>query len=507
MEKRSWGLLIAFTTLVLVSGAMNLLTLSSQSIRLDEAQSLWVATKSVSGIFAWIAEDVHVPLYHVLLHFWIQIFGTDIFMSRLLSLLFYLATVPALYKLAKESSNTRVALVTVALFSLSPFMAWYSSEARMYTLFTFVTTLNNIYFLRFVRSEGKESKFAFFVSSVVGMYTHYFFLFLLLSQFVYLLLTIFTRIYTSGEFGKVRLISLFLKFRGIIFIYLALAGGAFITLVPWILYVFQLGSASNMQPLIPRPTSFNLFQTIVQFLFGFQNQSVQAFIIALWPLSLVMLFLIFTKRKKAPAERLEYFALVTILPIVVVFLISFVRPIFLSRYLILVTPTLFFVLSWSFLSYSRKVARGFVLVTLLVMGFLSIYQDTSAMTPVREDYSSVATYLTTYTTPRDIIAVSAPFTVYPIEYTYQGQARISTIPEWDRYLEGQIPTFDEGKLDKQIEDYKKQYVRIYLVLSYDQGYEKKIRDYMDTHYEIYKVLKFSPGLEVRSYILRYDVAP
>jgi mannosyltransferase len=504
-EKQSWGLLIAFTTLIVVSGALNLFALNNQSIRLDESQSLWVATKSVPTIFQFVAQDVHVPLYLTLLHFWIQFFGTDIVVSRILSLIFYIATLPFLYILAKESSSKKVALVTVALFALSPFVAWYSNEARMYTLFTLVTTINHIYFLRFIRSGGATSKFAYFVSAVFGLYTHYFFLFLLFSQGVFVLFNVFVRMYQDEKFGKKSLLALFTTHRGVFWKFVGLVFSALAFLAPWVIYVYNQGSASNMQPMIQRPTSFNIFQTVVQFLFGFQNQSIQAFIIALWPLSLVMLFLLFTKRRKVPVQTIEYFGLVTVLPIVVVFFISFIRPIFLSRYLILVTPTLFFVLSWSFLSYSQKIARAFVICMLAVMSFLTIYQDTSAMTPVREDYSSVSEYLSSYATARDLIAVSAPFTVYPIEYSYLGQSRIVTIPEWDRYVQGPIPEFKPDKLEKQIESYKKQYVRIYVVLSYDQGYEDDIREYMDTHYEIYKTKEFSPGLEVRSYVLRYDV--
>lgn len=504
MKKRSWGLLISFTLLIVLSCTINLLSLNDQSIRLDESQSLWTATKSIPALAKHLAEDVHVPLFFIILHFWTLFFGTDIFVARIPSLIFYIATFPFIYTLAKESSNKKVALVTVAVFSLSPFVAWYSNEARMYTLFTLITTLNHIFFLRFYRSEGKKYKFAYFITSVLGIYTHYFFFFLLFSQGVYVLTNILVSIYKDSEFGKASLWKMFNKHKGVFWVYLGLVGSTFMTMVPWGIYVLKLNAANNASPLIARPTSFNIFQTIVQFIFGFQNQTIQAFIIALWPLSLVMLFLLFTKRKKIPSQAMEYFGLVTVLPIILVFFISFIRPIFLSRYLILVTPTLFFILSWSFMSYSGKVARLFVITILSTMAFLSLYQNISAATPVKENYMGVSRYLGKNTTPQDIIAVSAPFTVYPIEYSYLGQARIATIPEWDRYVSGTIPDFSIDKLDAQIKEYKKQYTHVYVVLSYDQGYEKKIVDYMDKNYEIYKVVQFSPGLQIRSYVLRYD---
>jgi hypothetical protein len=42
----------------------------NQSLRLDESQSLWQSGRSAADILTIVAQDVHVPLYHELLHFW-----------------------------------------------------------------------------------------------------------------------------------------------------------------------------------------------------------------------------------------------------------------------------------------------------------------------------------------------------------------------------------------------------------------------------------------------------
>jgi uncharacterized membrane protein len=505
MKNRNVVLIVSFVVLIAVSCAVSFFTLYSQSIRLDESQSIWASTKSVEQVLLYTAQDVHVPLYPLLLHFWMQLFGTTIIVVRLLSFLFFLLTLPVLYRFAKESSMPSVALLTVALFTLSPFVVWYSNEARMYTLFTFVTSLNHLYFLRMVRSDGKASKFGYFLSTILGVYTHYFFFFMLFTQGLFALGRALSRAYSDERFGKMPFVRLVWQYKRFPLIWLSVVLSSLVFFVPYFGYVLYLGSASNTQPLIPRPTSFNLFQTFVQFLFGFQNQAIQTFIIALWPLSLFMLFLLFTKRKRLSVQSIGYFGFVTIIPIALVFLVSFIRPIFLSRYLIMVTPTLFFIIAWTLLSYSRKVSTILVISFMALLSGLAFVQNISASTPVKEDYVSVAEYLSQNATPKDIVVVSAPFTVYPIEYSYEGSARISTIPDWDRYVTGAIPAFDEKKMVTQIDGYKKQYKKIYMVLSYDQGYEDKIRQYMDTHYEMYRLKKFSPGLELRVYVLRYDI--
>jgi hypothetical protein len=131
-----------------------------------------------------------------------------------------------------------------------------------------------------------------------------------------------------------------------------------------------------------------------------------------------------------------------------------------------------------------------------------IVQTTSAATPVRENYEGVSNYLEAKATPEDVIAVSAPFTLYPLEYTYTGTTKLTSIPQWDRYSSGAIPPFSVAELDKQVQVDKKQYNRLFLVLSYDQGYEESIRKYFD-HYQLIESKTFSPKLEVRVYKLRY----
>lgn len=491
--------------IILAASGVSLFTLFNQSIRLDESQSIWLASKPVDALLKLTSEDVHVPLYSAILHLWMQLFGTNIVVVRLLSLIFFAATLPVLYKVISESSNRKIALLTVAFFAFSPFIIWYTSEARMYTLFTFVTSINHLFFLRFFQSEGKKGKLGYFLSLIAGFYTHYFFLFLVATQIIF----VFSRfawqvkkdMNTKGLFFHY----IVLMRKGLPFQMALIIGGAFIFFLPWVWYVLQQGGASNTQPLIPPPTSYNIFQTFVNFLFGFQTQGIQALLVSLWPLSVITLFFIFTKRQRVGVQSLEYFVIVTFLPILLVFLISFFRPIFLSRYLILVTPTLFFLLAWLLLSYSKRLSTYLATGVLVIMFGLLLYQNTSAATPVKENYRGLSQYLSGEASPEDIIAVSAPFTVYPIEYSYQGSARITTIPVWDRYTEGSIPPFSVGALDRQIQKYRKQYSRIFVVLSYDQGYEKQIITYFDSKYELLNTKKFSEGIQTRVYKLRYDI--
>jgi uncharacterized membrane protein len=503
MKKGFIFLIPLIGTVLLLLYFLNASQLYSQSIRLDESQSLWVSSKPLVNILQTISQDVHVPLYAVLLHFWIQIFGNDIIFARTLSLLFFVLTLPALYFMAKESSSKTVAILTVIFFALSPFMVWYASEARMYTLFAFITVLNHLFFLRFHKSDTRHGKLGLFVTSIIGFYTHYFFLLIIATQGIFLCIATIMKALKDREVEEKPFIALLFQNKKQLIVYIFVLICSFVFFVPWIYFVISQGSASNTKPLIPAPTSYNVFATFINFVFGFQTQAVQGLLISLWPLVIILFFFIFTQRKRVKSDVLEYFCLATFLPVLLAFLMSYVRPVFLSRYLILVTPTLFFLLAWVLINIAQKWGRyigGLFIIALIILMHI---QNSSAQTPVKEDYQGVTQYLSQNTTPQEVIAVTAPFTIYPVEYTYKGTSKLVTIPDWNQYKSGSIPPFSLANLQKQIEGYKNQYENIYVVLSYDQGYEKDVRNFFDNHFTLLYHHVFSPGLELRKYKLRY----
>src|SRR4051812_19815178 len=97
----SMGTGLVLFAMMLIPLGLSVFFFASQSLRLDEAQSLWQTSRGFTDILKLVAGDVHVPLYHELLHVWRLYFGDTITAARLLSLIFYLASIPALYLLGK----------------------------------------------------------------------------------------------------------------------------------------------------------------------------------------------------------------------------------------------------------------------------------------------------------------------------------------------------------------------------------------------------------------------
>ncbi|MBI2710091.1 MAG: glycosyltransferase family 39 protein [Actinobacteria bacterium] len=101
---------------------------------LDEALSVNIARLPLGQIAPALRHDGHPPLYYVLLHAWMAVFGTGDMAVRALSGLFALALFPLMYVAGRRLGGRRVGMATVLVVAVSPFAIRYATEARMYTL-------------------------------------------------------------------------------------------------------------------------------------------------------------------------------------------------------------------------------------------------------------------------------------------------------------------------------------------------------------------------------------
>lgn len=458
------------------------------SLRLDEAQSLWQVSRNVSGILTIVAGDVHVPLYHLLLHYWLEFFGNSVQVARLFSLAFFVLSIPMLYLLAKRAYSIRTGLLVAFLFSISPFMNWYANEIRMYTLLVFLTILNQYCFVRMFKEARTHTAvwMLYAVSAILGVFTHYFFFLNLLAQAIFY------------AFRR----SLFPVHAARRFMVTALL--LVIVFAPWIWFAMFRGVVGFQQPLLILPSTVDLFGTFSQFLFGFQKDVLQTIFLSLWPLVAIGA-LLSLGRKQRMSPQTEYFGLTLIVAFGLTFIGSYlVMPVYVSRYLIFTLPALYLVLIRVFSSYTRNI-RLFAQGTLIALMLTTLTVElTNPSTPVKEQYRSAAEYLSEQVTAQDVVLLSAPFTVYPVQYYYRGPAPITTLPIWDQYAYGPIPAYDPNTFPQDVDRSTKNYQNAYLLLSYDQGYEEDIKHYFDSRYQRVSAQTFSNDLNLYVYRLRYN---
>ncbi len=480
IEKNVTWIILALMVFVIFASVF---IFSKQSLRLDESQSLWQTSHTPTKILSIIAQDVHVPFYHVILHFWQVFLGNTVETGRILSLIFFILSIPAVYFLGKRAINQQVGIFAAVLLGVSPFMNWYGNEIRMYSLFTLITILSQYFFLGIFRKGDNDSWLGYILMGVLGLFTHYFFTFLILSQMFFYVF--YRHLFPNKSFKK--------------FLIVCIVLACFFS--PWLLYVRSLGTEKTA-PLLTAPTSVNVFNTFSEFLFGFQNDHLNTILVSLWPLTVLLGFLALRENKKVSPETI-FFLMSILIPISVAFIVSVtLRPLFVSRYLIVTIPSLYIFIGWIFSTYPKPLARAMKLVLIFAMLAGLGVEAWSQTNPIRENYREATQYLQENASPKDIIVLSAPFTVYPVEYYYRGTAEIATLPIWDRV--STLPGFSEENLKKDVETLKARNDKLWLLLSYDQGYEKNIKDYFANNFELLESKNFSPGLNLYVYRLRYD---
>jgi len=101
---------------------------------IDEAISVGIASHRISLIPGLLRHDGSPPLYYVLLHLWMRVAGAGEVSTHALSLLISLAVIPLAARSARALFGRRAGLCAALLAASSPFLAWYSTETRMYAL-------------------------------------------------------------------------------------------------------------------------------------------------------------------------------------------------------------------------------------------------------------------------------------------------------------------------------------------------------------------------------------
>lgn len=139
---------------------------------LDESFTVSIASRSVVDIPELLRQDGAPPLFYVLLHFWMKVTGSAEVQTHLLSLVFALATIPAALWAGWSLFGRRTGWMFAVLVALSPYVASYATETRMYSLMILLSTLAIATFLHgFVfRSRGYIPAFAVLLAAL--LYTH-----------------------------------------------------------------------------------------------------------------------------------------------------------------------------------------------------------------------------------------------------------------------------------------------------------------------------------------------
>ena len=184
---------------LLLAFALRLHRLGVESLWYDETVSVYLARLPVPAMLAHTAGDIHPPGYYLLLHGWSLLTQPSLahgleFLFAWPSLTFGMIAVALIYALGRRLLGAPVALLALVFAAIDPFQIWYGQEVRMYTVGAALGLLCLWATIQaWSRPHGWCWLIVYALAAAAGLYTLYYFAFLLVALNVVALHLYFSR--------------------------------------------------------------------------------------------------------------------------------------------------------------------------------------------------------------------------------------------------------------------------------------------------------------------------
>jgi hypothetical protein len=174
--------------IVVLAAALRFATLDAQSYWFDEATTVQLLRMDLGDMLRAIpGSESTPPLYYAIAWFWAKLLGTGEVGLRSLSAVAGTATVPVVYAIGARMLTARVALIGALLAAANPLLVWYSQEARAYALLVLLCALTLLVLPRVIAQPTARRLAAWAVLGALAVATHYFAVFVLIPEGLWLL--------------------------------------------------------------------------------------------------------------------------------------------------------------------------------------------------------------------------------------------------------------------------------------------------------------------------------
>jgi len=164
---------LGLAMLAAVAGGVLLRFWATSDLWLDEAQSVVVAGLPLHELPDALRQDGAPPLYYLLLHGWMAVFGTGDAAVRALSGVMSVACLPLIWSMGRRLGGPRVGAISLLLLASAPFAVRYATETRMYSLVILLTLLGFHALAWNDRRPGRRPALAVGLVTAALLYTHY----------------------------------------------------------------------------------------------------------------------------------------------------------------------------------------------------------------------------------------------------------------------------------------------------------------------------------------------
>lgn len=436
MKKKN-VIIVALVTILVFGGVLRFVSLDRELI-FDDIFSIHYSSLPVSDIVYYTAQDLaHVPLYYILLHYWMELFGSGDRAVKLLSVLMSLGSIVALYFLGKLLFSKKVGLIAALILSVSSIDILLSGDVRPYSLIILLVILSAYFFIRYVKTSRISYLSVFLVFCFLGIYTHFEFWFAVVAFNLFIL--VYRKRYRNSLrqwfFGQGVLLTTFLPW----FLYSVLPnlrdgviGDSMISVV---------GEAYTRMMVVDIPLNFILMPRFLEGASFYGGVVWYTFFCA------IVVAAFFTLKKERLAFNKEHGTERSILLMLVVVpllsFIFFVVPI--PKYYIVGTAPLYLFAAYGVFALVKRTKLIIGIVALVAASTFLFMPQLIALTDDHTQEQAME-YITSHSQDEDTILVHHFRARLVFDRYYTGQARVV----------GVYPNTDTGNLNYEIARYNSQ---------------------------------------------------
>lgn len=391
--------------------ALRLVCLTCKPFWFDECFSVEVAR------IGWIHflrllwwREANMSLYYLLLRAWLN-FGQGEFYIRGFSVFISVATLPAIYWLARLLYDRRVALVAAALFAFNAYSVRYAQEARSYALFLLLATLASAFLVRLLREPRRRNWLGYVACSTLAVYAHLYALLLVVAHWLAV------RQFLSDKHSDRSTNLLSQQLRRAWFT-------IGVAVLPLLIFVAKTGAGPIRW--IPRPG-------IRDVLVFYQHLSAGGWsLLALYALAIMAALMPYRKRLFARIQepdvwRAQFLLIWLFFPVLLTVVLSFARPVFLGRYMIFCLPALLILVSAGLTRIHQAWLLGIALGAILLLNLQGVQFVYAHDFDNERDASGAATsFILDHAMAGDAIIFHIAETRIPYEFFRSVRAGVNT---------------------------------------------------------------------------------
>ena len=190
---------------VLAGYSLRVWRLDFQELRGDEAFGYFFSQSPYAQIVAdtLSLQEPHPVASYFVQKAWLGLAGDSEFALRYVSVWFSVAAIALLFRLARRANVPElISALSAVLLASSPYVIWHSQDARMYSMSLALTLASSLLAVTWLQHRGAGRGAPYVAVSLLALHTHYFAVFILLAQNLFVVVLAFARKIRPAVLGR-----------------------------------------------------------------------------------------------------------------------------------------------------------------------------------------------------------------------------------------------------------------------------------------------------------------